>query len=237
MESLKVARSYVSLEKAGALLGTSAIDLIHAGAFNQVQICANLYGRSAGLSMRGINTAINCEYTDIDAESREEAQAHDKIFCDWIDRLRINVMPAGIYEVRQEDLRLFEMPENESIELGEAYKSDDHGLWEIEFDPPINAARSDLVILTTEIERIHQSGGINIKASDRPVSTRERDTLLTIIAVLAKAAKVPLDDYSKPGKAAGYIEGLTDEFGAHVSKRAIEEHLKKIADALRVRLK
>ena len=72
---------------------------------------------------------------------------------------------------------------------------------------------------------------------EKPLRTTERDTLLTIIAVLVKAAKVPLDDYSKPGKAAGYIEGLTDEFGAHVSKRAIEDHLKKIPDALRVRLK
>ena len=71
----------------------------------------------------------------------------------------------------------------------------------------------------------------------KPLGTRERDTLLTIIAVLAKAAKVPLDDYGKPGKAAGYIEGLTDEFGAHVSKRAIEDHLKKIPDALGTRMK
>lgn len=72
---------------------------------------------------------------------------------------------------------------------------------------------------------------------EKPPGTIERNTLLTIIAVLAKAAKVPLDDYSKPGKAAGYIEGLTDEFGAHVSKRAIEDHLKKIPDALGTRMK
>lgn len=72
---------------------------------------------------------------------------------------------------------------------------------------------------------------------EKPLRTIERNTLLTIIAVLAKAAKVPLDDYRKPGKAAGYIEGLTDEFGAHVSKRAIEDHLKKIPDALGTRMK
>ena len=72
---------------------------------------------------------------------------------------------------------------------------------------------------------------------ERPLGTRERDTLLTIIAVLAKAAKVGLDDYRKPGKAAGYIEGLTDDFGAHVSKRTIEDHLKKIHDALAARKK
>ena len=80
---------------------------------------------------------------------------------------------------------------------------------------------------------------VNAEATrvEKPPGTIERNTLLTIIAVLAKAAKVPLDDYSKPGKAAGYIEGLTDEFGAHVSKRAIEDHLKKIPDALATRMK
>lgn len=72
---------------------------------------------------------------------------------------------------------------------------------------------------------------------DKTLRTTERNTLLTIIAVLAKAGKVGLDDYSKPGKAAGYIEGLTNEFGAHVSKRAIEDHLKKIPDALETRMK
>ena len=73
--------------------------------------------------------------------------------------------------------------------------------------------------------------------AEKPLATTERNTLLTIIAALAKAAKVPVDDYRKPGKAAGYIEGLTDELGAHVSKRAIEEHLKKIPDALGTRMK
>lgn len=92
-------------------------------------------------------------------------------------------------------------------------------------------------VLKFEVDRT-EGEGHNVGADfDRPVSTRERNTLLTIIAVLAKAAKVPLDDYSRPGKAAGYIEGLTDDFGTHVSKRAIEEHLKKIPDALETRMK
>jgi hypothetical protein len=59
-------------------------------------------------------------------------------------------------------------------------------------------------------------------------------TLLTIIAALAKQAKI---DVNAPGKAALTIEGWTTEIEAHVSKRAIEEHLKKIPDALATRLK
>lgn len=70
--------------------------------------------------------------------------------------------------------------------------------------------------------------------AEKPLGTTERNTLLTIIAALAKAAKINIDP---PGKAAGFIEGLTDELGAGVSKRAIEEHLKKIPNALRTRMK
>lgn len=79
--------------------------------------------------------------------------------------------------------------------------------------------------------------GVKNQGPERILQQRERNTLLTIIAVLAKEAKISITDYSKPGKVAGYIEGLTSHFGAHVSKRAIEEHLKKIPDALAPRLK
>ena len=71
-------------------------------------------------------------------------------------------------------------------------------------------------------------------AAEKPLGTIERKTLLTIIAVLAKAAKL---DVKSPGKTAQYIEGLTDEMGVHVSKRAIEDHLKNIPNALETRMK
>ena len=70
--------------------------------------------------------------------------------------------------------------------------------------------------------------------SEKPLLSKERNTLLTIIAALTKAAKINIDS---PGKAAGFIEGLTAELGARVSKRAIEDHLKKIPDALETRMK
>jgi len=72
-----------------------------------------------------------------------------------------------------------------------------------------------------------------IKTFD-PLDPRERHTLLIIIAALAKQAKINVEI---PGKAAIFIEGLTDSMGTHASKRAIEEHLKKIPDALATRMK
>ena len=68
----------------------------------------------------------------------------------------------------------------------------------------------------------------------KALTTTERKTLLTIIAALAKHAKI---DVKEAGKSAQYISGLTEEMGASVSKRTIEDHLKKIPDALEVRMK
>ena len=72
------------------------------------------------------------------------------------------------------------------------------------------------------------------QSREKLLTNRERRTLLTIIAALAKAAKINID---APGKAALFIEGLTAEMGTHVSKRAIEDHLKKIPNALETRMK
>lgn len=63
----------------------------------------------------------------------------------------------------------------------------------------------------------------------KPLKERERTTLLTIIAALAKAAKIDVEKSSKAGAA---IEALTTAMGARVSARAVEDHLKRIPDAL-----
>lgn len=71
-------------------------------------------------------------------------------------------------------------------------------------------------------------------SAEKPLGTTEKNTLLTIVAALAKAQRI---DIYQPGRAAVAIEDLTDKLGAHVSKRAIEEHLKKIPNALETRMK
>lgn len=93
---------------------------------------------------------------------------------------------------------------------------------------------SQLVIRTSAIRELEQSFTTPVLTSD--VKTKERRTLLCIIAALAKRANI---NYLPPntGKSASFIEGLTIELGAPVSKRAIEEHLKLIPDALATRMK
>ena len=67
------------------------------------------------------------------------------------------------------------------------------------------------------------------KLVEKSRGERERTTLLTIIAALAKAARI---DISTPSKAGQTIEALTTELGARVSGRTVESHLNRVADAL-----
>lgn len=92
------------------------------------------------------------------------------------------------------------------------------------------------IFMADEVVRVERASDENpaVKEREKPLGTSERNTLLTIIAALAKQAGI---DVSKYGKSALSIAGWTDEIGAGVSKRAIEEHLKKIPDALEVRMK
>lgn len=91
---------------------------------------------------------------------------------------------------------------------------------------------SVLVVRTDALIEFEQSLQGVSGTVDRPLSTRERDTLLTIIAVLCKDAGY---DYSKPAKTAGLIQSTAAGMGVSISETAIENHLKKIPDALGTR--
>jgi hypothetical protein len=64
---------------------------------------------------------------------------------------------------------------------------------------------------------------------ERPLGQRERSTLLVMIAALAKIAKI---DIEHPSSAAASIESQTALLGARIAARTIEDHLKRVAEAL-----
>jgi hypothetical protein len=99
---------------------------------------------------------------------------------------------------------------------------------------PAGGLGSDCTRVVRTSEILNLQSRLEGRPVDKPMGTTERKTLLTIIAALVKDAKLNIN---QPGKAAIFIEGLTDELGAHVSKRAIEDHLKKIPDALETRMR
>ena len=73
-----------------------------------------------------------------------------------------------------------------------------------------------------------------VELMEKPLTTRERDVLLTIIAVLCKEAKL---DYTKHSKTAGLIQSTAASMGVSIGETTIENHLKKIPDALASRMK
>jgi hypothetical protein len=61
------------------------------------------------------------------------------------------------------------------------------------------------------------------------MGTKERTIMLTIISVLAKEAKI---DLNKHNKAARTIVDIAEREGVRLAERTVEEHLKKVPDAL-----
>jgi hypothetical protein len=90
-------------------------------------------------------------------------------------------------------------------------------------------ADSVLVVKTSALHDLEARQSEPDPKAERPLKQRERDTLLVIIAALAELPKI---DVKKPSKAAGAIESETVRMGARVAARTIEDHLKRIPDAL-----
>ena len=78
------------------------------------------------------------------------------------------------------------------------------------------------------------SFGEAVAPEEKPLATRERNTLLTIIAVLCKEAGL---EPTKPAKTAGMIQHMAIGMGLQIGETTIETHLKRIPDALESRMK
>ena len=86
-----------------------------------------------------------------------------------------------------------------------------------------------LVIRTSALQDLEAMLSEPEPATERPLKRRERDSLLVIIAALAELNGI---DVKRPSKAAVEIESATIQKGARISARAIEDHLRRIPDAL-----
>jgi hypothetical protein len=85
-----------------------------------------------------------------------------------------------------------------------------------------------LVVRTAALQQLEVLVSEPDSAIQRPLGRRERDSLLVIIAALAKIAKVDID---KPSKAAAEIENQTALMGNRVAARTIENHLNRVREA------
>ena len=173
MDKFNVAFCYVSLHKAAELLGVSENELIHAGAFEKIQICVNIYGRATNTRRTRFETSpqnmneYGPELVNPLALNEVDSQ---HIAITNLTKSYVSQMPEGVFGLESEALRFFEMPETKNFELYEAKKFDETGLWNVEFDPPITIERGDIVVLSAEIERISANGSLAVplKKMDTP---------------------------------------------------------------------
>lgn len=91
-----------------------------------------------------------------------------------------------------------------------------------------------LVIRTEAIREFEMALSGKTTCLEKPLKTKEKTSLLTIIALLAEEAKI---DWRQPTKAATNIVHQADRLGVQIGQRTIEEYLKQIPDALERRMK
>jgi hypothetical protein len=114
-------------------------------------------------------------------------------------------------------------------QLHEPYFADKHY-----FPADALPADSVLVVRTSALHDLEKRLAEPDQRAEKPLERRERDTLLVIIAALAELAEI---DVKKPAAAGTAIESQAALLGAEVSSRAIQNHLKRIPDALERRMK
>jgi hypothetical protein len=91
---------------------------------------------------------------------------------------------------------------------------------------------SVLVVRTSALRDLVSRVSKPVEGTEKPVERRERNTLLVVIAALADMARI---DVSKPSAAGAAIESKTAQMGVRVAARTIENHLKRIPEALESR--
>ncbi len=105
------------------------------------------------------------------------------------------------------------------------------------FDDPEGRWSEHIFLRRIDVTHYIESIGLEVANAsvlldDKPLGNRERDTLLSIIAALCKEAKL---DYTKPAKTAGLIQSTAAGMGISIGETTIENHLKKISNALATR--
>lgn len=96
---------------------------------------------------------------------------------------------------------------------------------------PFVVSRAAIVALEKSLEQqpLAATAGEPDENPDSPLGTKERNTLLTLIGLIADLAKL---DIAAPSKAASVLGSAADLRGVKLSPRSIEEHLKRVPNAM-----
>jgi hypothetical protein len=211
MPKIQVPYSYLPLGEAAAELELKPSRLLHAGGMGEVQICMNVYARNRDIVMKaysfeddGTEGMSSEEIEELKAESevllkmtREQLEENQR---QWEKRKQwskhAQEMPAGIYQLLEDDIRRLEMPETESVEIFEALKKNEDGWWSVEFQEPLLITNADLVVLKEEIRHWSKENEKEISASaEKILGAREKNSYLRIIGAMLELLKNP-----RPGR-------------------------------------
>ncbi len=146
-------------------------------------------------------------------EPQDEGQSHEK--ANFVDYMAIRVLSRVRQFVKQEETRL--------RKVGEERVADVYVRVLLFIENELQAEPNTVMAIAELRDQ---------KLSAKPIGKRERRTLLIIIGALAEAAKI---DISHPSKAAGIVEQCAQRLGARLPARTIEEHLKRVAEAVEER--
>ena len=124
---------------------------------------------------------------------------------------------------------------------GVRYDEDDPIEPGVDYEPGVSwtpkqtfqASRESVVILAEDLSRVLNPSPTPIHISDqqddKPLLTKERNSLLAIIGLLADQSGL---DRRATSKTAQIIESAASLNGIKLSRRTIEEHLKKVSQAI-----
>ncbi len=166
--------------------------------------------------------------------------SHEDGYDQW-RRESLSKLPAGTFVWRDEFEKCFWRkfgPDGEMTWLSGDKRAPRNESIQLDFDAFIPSIQMQGVVMEGFSPSTPGVAGVpapvaNPTATDgKALGTRERNTLLTIIAALCKEAKI---DYLKPAKAAHLIEGQAARMGLRIGETTIEMHLKKIPDTLESR--
>ena len=217
-------------------------DLLHLGIQDRAQVCANIYGMASGMRRTRIDTDPPEEAPDdmpLTEKEQREAKAQDAAFERWKNRTTKD-MPHGVFELGHDDLRFLDMPSAFPYELHEALKFDG-GWWACEFDPPVSINLDHLCMLHEEVQRLDcevfavrtqvtETLVVSAPISNKPLSTRERNTMLRLIGGLAMAGwKIHIHE-----RLNGIAEMVNDlaAVGVSVSEDTLRERLREAAQVI-----
>lgn len=217
-------------------------DLLHLGIQGRAQVCANIYGMAIGMSRTSMHTdppEVVPDDIPLTEKEQREAEAQDAAFERWKNRTTKD-MPHGVFELGHDDLRFLDMPSALPYELNEALKFDG-GWWACEFDLPVLINLDHLCMLHEEVQRLDRevfAAGAQVTEtlvesapiSNKPLSTRERKTMLRLIGGLAMAGW-KMNIHERLNGIAEMVHDLA-EVGVSVTEDTLREKLREAAQLI-----